>query len=418
MKIARISTIMYGQAVKKFYCDYPNIDKESYDSHLDLFLKYCSPTGGSFVKCMEKFGYDAKEYFFDLHRLQNKWLVERGGEELPKYDINSSYLRYRFVETICEQLNVFKPDILILEYVNRFEGGEVAFIRERVPSVRCVIARHGCPPYFASLAGVDLVLGCQPGFIDPAYTFGLPSGVWYHCFDEALLNRVPVIPEKDWFLSFSGSAALHDFSTRPRIKLLIILALLTDIILELYEEDRPLSARSQDIQDEVSRLLAIEDLALRRRETLESKIIASIETREELPRLVDLFPDRVRSPVFGSDLMHSHARSQVVLTCHTPTALGTVGNMRLFEATGMGACVLVENGANLPVLFEAGREVVAYNGIEDLLDKIDLLRQEPERAVQIARAGQVKTLRDHTYHSRSAALHELIQAALNRAPPA
>jgi spore maturation protein CgeB len=82
--------------------------------------------------------------------------------------------------------------------------------------------------------------------------------------------------------------------------------------------------------------------------------------------------------------------------------------MRLFEATGMGACLLTDWKTDLQDIFEPDKEVVAYRSAEECVEKVNyLLHHEKERQA-IAAAGQRRTLRDHTFAQRALQLDELI----------
>ncbi len=84
--------------------------------------------------------------------------------------------------------------------------------------------------------------------------------------------------------------------------------------------------------------------------------------------------------------------------------------MRLFEATGVGSCLLTDWKNNLSDLFEPDAEVVAYRNAEECIEKAEyLLRHEGERQ-KIAAAGQCRTLRDHTFARRAEQLDQLIRA--------
>ena len=55
------------------------------------------------------------------------------------------------------------------------------------------------------------------------------------------------------------------------------------------------------------------------------------------------------------------AQSRIAVNRHGDFAGGYAANMRMFEATGVGALLMTESAANLPDFFEPGREVVAYD---------------------------------------------------------
>ena len=77
-----------------------------------------------------------------------------------------------------------------------------------------------------------------------------------------------------------------------------------------------------------------------------------------------------------------------------------VGNMRMFETTGVGSCLLVENGSNMNEFFEEGKEVVTYENLDDCLEKINYLSNNLNVALQIGKSGQNKTLKEHTVGNR------------------
>src|SRR5688500_20005103 len=84
--------------------------------------------------------------------------------------------------------------------------------------------------------------------------------------------------------------------------------------------------------------------------------------------------------------------------------------MRLYEATGVGTMLLTDWKKNLPELFEPGVEVVAYRSTAECVELVeDYLARDEEREA-IAKAGQKRTLCEHSYYHR---MHELTDI-LNR----
>lgn len=89
-----------------------------------------------------------------------------------------------------------------------------------------------------------------------------------------------------------------------------------------------------------------------------------------------------------------YSQSRIVFNC---SIAGDV-TMRIFEGTACGAMVLTDSVSNgLDELFEVGREVVIYQDDADLLDKIAYYLAHEEEREAIARAGQRRTLGEHTY---------------------
>ncbi|HYG80937.1 MAG TPA: glycosyltransferase, partial [Pyrinomonadaceae bacterium] len=104
--------------------------------------------------------------------------------------------------------------------------------------------------------------------------------------------------------------------------------------------------------------------------------------------------------------------SRVVLNTHIDISTTSASNMRLFEVTGVGSCLLTDWKPNIGDLFEPDSEVITYRGAEECIEKVDyLLSHESERRA-IAAAGQRRTLRDHTLARRAEQLDAIIRAAL------
>jgi spore maturation protein CgeB len=81
----------------------------------------------------------------------------------------------------------------------------------------------------------------------------------------------------------------------------------------------------------------------------------------------------------------------------------------LFEATGVGTLLVTDWKKNLHEMFEPGKEVVSYRTPEECAEMIQYYLEHNEERVAIARAGQQRTLRDHTYSKRMPELVDIIQ---------
>lgn len=125
-----------------------------------------------------------------------------------------------------------------------------------------------------------------------------------------------------------------------------------------------------------------------------------------------------QGPVWGHQMYETLRRSKVTLNRHAQIDVrGKVvthlaNNMRLFEATGAGTCLLTEHKENLSSLFEPDREVVTYENNEECVEKTRYLLDHETERMAIAQAGQQKTLRDHTYDRRMAELLEMLRTQL------
>jgi spore maturation protein CgeB len=110
--------------------------------------------------------------------------------------------------------------------------------------------------------------------------------------------------------------------------------------------------------------------------------------------------------------LFSHSKS--VLNIHVGVAGDYAGNMRLFEVTGVGSCLLTDNKKNLPDLFIPGAEVVVYDNVNDCIDKIKWLSQNETERIKIAASGHQRTLTDHTVEKRCRQIIDIINSELGK----
>jgi hypothetical protein len=120
----------------------------------------------------------------------------------------------------------------------------------------------------------------------------------------------------------------------------------------------------------------------------------------------------VRGPAWGRGMYEVLSRSRITLNQHGAVAGPYAANLRLYEATGMGALLVTDAKSTLPDLFDVGAEVIVYNSPEECASLVSYYHGHPEEASRIASAGQARTLRDHTWHNRMGQLVSMVEARL------
>jgi hypothetical protein len=119
-----------------------------------------------------------------------------------------------------------------------------------------------------------------------------------------------------------------------------------------------------------------------------------------------------RGSAWGIEMFDILRRSRISLNHHIDISGPYANNMRLYETTGVGTLLLTDWKQNLPEMFDPAAEVAVYRSPEECIEKIGYyLKEEGERS-RIARAGQERTLREHTYRQRMAQLVALVETLL------
>lgn len=103
----------------------------------------------------------------------------------------------------------------------------------------------------------------------------------------------------------------------------------------------------------------------------------------------------LKPAVFGMGYYRTIAQARVGLNTHGDVEENH-GNMRMFETTGVGTCLITEDVEANAEIFGSGKEIMTFNSKEHLLDLLQKVDFQSKQIQDIAYAGQQRTLRDHS----------------------
>jgi len=119
-----------------------------------------------------------------------------------------------------------------------------------------------------------------------------------------------------------------------------------------------------------------------------------------LKPLRDLYPKKFSNSLLnGSEYMRLLSRAKIVLNIHRDE-MADVGNIRCYEAAGIGVCLLTDRGKQFEPRFKPGVEIATFEGAEELVEKVKYLLSHDAERERIAAAGQRRCLADHTVGHR------------------
>jgi len=116
--------------------------------------------------------------------------------------------------------------------------------------------------------------------------------------------------------------------------------------------------------------------------------------------------------VFGLEMFKLLRKAKITFNIHGDGAGEYAGNMKLFEATGVGSCLVTDNKKNIAELFDTNQEIVIFNNVDECIEKINWLLNNEEERQKIAKKGQQRTLKDHTVEKRCELIIEIINKEL------
>jgi spore maturation protein CgeB len=377
-RVVGVSSLGYSQAAEVLYRDDPALRCCSFAEQRRSWLAEKVGHGDSLSRAMKSLGNEAEEIICDLETLQRTWAWERGVEVDEK--------RWR-TQLVLEQIADLKPEVVYLHGYEVLPYSVRRDLKVRFPFVELlVIAQEAIVPtqkVIRELATADVLLVSSLPLHRKCRDVGLSSHLVHSCFDPSVLSQLPApsriaeVPGFDFtFAGASGYSAGH----RRRYGALLELMQRTDLECWSTDDPRVLKGRTAN--------------------------------RTRRVRSSEMDPSRCHPPVFGLDYYKVLQRSKITFNCHRDAARGGVDNHRMFQATGVGTCLITDRDANLPELFEDGKEVVTYDCMDDCIEKVEYLLEHDDERSEIAAAGRRRTLADHSSRKRYAAIDEIIQQAL------
>lgn len=356
---------------------------ESYITTNENMLADSTEFIASYVRTLRKKGVNANAVIANDSILQRKWTEEHGdnGENI-----------------LFSQVKHYSPDIVWIEDLRFTDDDFLSHLKTRFPYIRLLIAYH-CAPVtpgsFSKFSYFDFILTCTPGLKADFESRGIRCYLVYHGFDTDLLPAPSAIIKTRSDVLFSGTMKQGRGYHLERIMLIDYL-ISNGLKISLYinlEKGGKLTLKK--MLRFIYKFLKTFGLSH------PEKISRYLEYGAEP---VISYPESIlrnySKPIFGKEMLDLLAGSKIVLNNHGQVAGQFAGNMRLFEATGAGSCLVTDNKSNIKDLFEPGKEIIVYDNNEDCLKKITWLLQNDEERIKIAKAGHQRTLKDHTVSHR------------------
>lgn len=406
MRLQKISSY-YLAYLKRFYAARPELAAEPYSLQHAALMSDCIGISNFWTEALSRLGYVTDEIVANAEALQKRWATENGAA----YDEDDWLL-----EIVSAQVKAFQPEVLIVADYVTFSAGFIRQLRAECSSIRLVIGWCSAPYKDASVFhGFDFILSCIPEMVAHFRQAGHRCFHLNHAFAPAILEKIDTKAAANTAFSFLGSIVKRDDYHNEREKLL--LALIRKTPLEIWSDIYQLSLAERS--GAMARQVAYDAVQMARRVGVPQVLLKGVpfvqkvagwETRPGQPEEVDeRIVRRAHPPVFGLQMYQQLQQSKVTLNTHIDISPRCASNMRLYEATGVGTCLLTDWKENLSELFEPETEVVSYRSTEECIEKARYLLENENERQAIAAAGQRRTLRSHTYAHRAEQISAYVQ---------
>jgi spore maturation protein CgeB len=367
-----IADTYYPALVSAHYRRRPELAEAPYaEQHREL-LKLWFGTSDAYSHAFRSLGHEAAELVVNCPPLQRAWAREAGlTAPLRLMSRGPRAQRLALLWIALEQVTAREPDVLYVQDLWFFPRAALARLRHHARLVAGQIASPAPPG--RTLRGYKFIATSFPHFVDRFRAIGVDAEYLPLAFDVRVLDEL----------------RRRGVDPSPAAERTLAAAFVGGV-------DERVHARGTRMLERASAAADLEVWGY---------------GRETLPSSSPILA-RHRGEAWGIEMYETLARAKIVLNRHIDAAEGNANNMRLYEATGVGAMLLTDRGRNLPELFQPGVELVVYEDSDDLVDKLQHYLQHKEERVKVAAAGQRRTLAEHTYERRTAKLVAMFESRL------
>lgn len=374
MKIAILDTY-YPHFLKELYRLNNSLAEQEYAQQHKVLMKQSFGTADFYSDHLRKLGHETYDLIVNCIPLQSAWARENhvrfsalaigAPQRLLRLPLVGSILNNfpGLLHIAMNQIKALRPDVLYCQDLWFLSPESLKSLK---PYVGIIVGQIASPlPPINYLQQYDLITTSFPHFVSRLRAMGIPSEYLQIGFEPRVLKTIGEV-KQDIDVSFVGGISRHHGKALPMLERL---ANECEIKFFGYGANK-LSSRSAILRCHYGE-------------------------------------------VWGLDMYRTLARSRITLNRHINVAENYANNMRLYEATGMGALLITDKKDNLQNIFEIGKEVVAYGNVDEAIELINHFRSHPQEARNIALAGQERTLGEHTYRHRIKQLGPILEKYLS-----
>jgi spore maturation protein CgeB len=359
------------------YAAHPGLQAQPVDEQLRVTTEACFGQVGFWTSNLRALGHEAYDIHVNNEFMQKQWAREHrvhvSSDARWEFRLRrgivpwASRIRRRcwFDEILAAQIRHYKPDVLLNLWM---PGISKRFLQEMKPAVQLLMGQHASMPLSDSedFSCYDLAISSFPPTVEYFRQKGIPAELNRLGFKPSILTRLGR-ESKAFDLTYVGS-----FGSFHKIH----------------------SNRGPWLETLCARFHQMKVWA----------------PAHDVDQLAPASPIRKRyvGPAWGLEMYKILARSRMTLN-HHGTIAPYANNRRLYEATGVGALLITDSKKDLHEMFNPGKEVVAYRTPDECIELIAYYLDHEDEGQAIARAGQERTLQEHTCYERTREFLDIVR---------
>ena len=312
----------YQPYLDYFYKNNPAQESDTYEIITQRLMGDYFSWFGSLSKALIKQGYDSEIIIGNDQHSQKAWAREN--------NISLSDSGWKF-QTIIEQIKSFKPDVLVFGVKKYYLGPFVDEISNYCRKIFCWVGS----PTETNLNNIDVVLSNNPNLESLVTTHGKIFQFFKPGFDQNILNKIE--PKEEAIpLSFIGQVTK---THKERLNYLVHLSN-SNLPLQIWGmglETHPLIRGTKDALLAIKKSMQTNFQQGKFLEVIKNPYYKKLKTIRGI----------YKGEAWGLGMYRVLSSSLLTFNKHTDDPPGISGNMRLFEATGVGTALVTEYTENL-----------------------------------------------------------------------
>lgn len=363
----------YSEFLRWLYTQHPGLESRPYEEQKQTRIESLFAGPYNYSCDLEKLGHEANDIYANNEYMQKAWAREHGLRLSRdwRWDFRlrrgivpwMSRIKDQrwFYDILAAQIRYYKPDVLLNQAMDTLSSSR--FFHEMKPHVGLLMGQHAASP--------------------------LPKGEDCSCYDLVISSFPPTVER---FRRKGTPAELHRLGFAP------------EWLSCMDGEERPF---------DITFIGSFHPIHSSRVALLEALCSRLPQVKVWAQGVDHLAPgSSIRNChqglAWGREIFKIFSRSKITLN-HHGDILPYANNLRLYEATGMGALLITDWKENLHEMFEPGQEVIAYHSPEECAELVQYYLTHDVERKAIADAGQQRTLRDHTYYKRMQEFADIVQ---------
>ena len=364
MKLLIVDTY-YPGILEHLYAQTPGLERRPYAEQWRVLMDQCFGTADFYSDALRPLGHDAHEVVANCEPLQRSWARQHATHLWAAYPVYRALGRRKdwCMAVLKAQVDKLRPDVLYVQDLNWVDAAVLRAVRR---NGRLIVGQTACALRDdVDWRQYDLVVSSFPHYVQRFREQGIKCDYLRLAFGSRTLSLLGPLPP--------GKAAVFvgGYSTAVYVN------------------------GSQLLEHVASRV---------------SLDFWGYGT-ESLPT-TSLVHKSYHGEAWGIQMYRILAASRITLNRHGEISGRSANNMRLFEATGVGTLLITDWKDNLGEIFDVGKEVIAYRTPQECAELITFYLEHDNERRAIARAGQERTLRDHTYQQRMKELVDIMRKHL------